>query len=315
VVGIGPKVNFVGPRQRDAAQEDGKVGQKSQFIDTMLFDLDDELDPFITNFFDLMSEEDEDENLMSGKRKYSEEDDEPEELSQGYHAVDPVRYPQDLLSTKRMTNSVKCSQQKAVKIGYSGTTLTRELSHLIKNDPLAVHATKALGELIYLHKSDDSMRFIYGFHLPSSSPYRQVYPHSVTIPTAFDVATPTLTLTIIRGSIFTTLFSAIARFDDEYLLELKGINTSQGERGNFTTESESETTLLWSMRGYLHQNNHQQVESSELDWNKMKQLQDLLQMNEIGVHSFAMILSRYVLCLPLHEREGQHYDPMPAAVM
>jgi hypothetical protein len=275
----------------------------------MLFDLDDDLDPFICNFFDLMSEEEEDESQISGKRKYSDDDEVgEEEINQEFQGIEPFTSSQGNYLTSRTpvtTSSSTKPHRKPVKIGYSGTNLAKELMKDMKsnNDSLCERAIQVLGELIYLHKSDDARRFIYGFNLPSS--------HSAMPPLDLhDTKTPSLTLTIIRGSILTTLFSSIARFEDEYLLELKGLHQRNDGSGNLT-----ETNLLWSMKGYLHENTHQHVETSELDWVKMKHLQDLLQINEIGVHSFAKILSKYVLCLPLHEREGQRYDPMPATVM
>jgi hypothetical protein len=47
----------------------------------------------------------------------------------------------------------------------------------------------------------------------------------------------------------------------------------------------------------------------------MKILQDHLQINYVGIYSFAKILSQIVLSLPLCEREGHRYDPRPATIM
>lgn len=262
-------------------------------------------DPLVCHLFDsiMKSNDAEDEFFLTteaGKRKLYEstddegvEDDEMEEEVEEEEEEDGqiflgIRHEFRESNPTHARGKAKKLTKKTFKIGYSGAHLTNELIKtelMIQNDSLLIHALQELGEVIYLHKSDDSMRFIYGFNL-----LNQEIPDQ----------SPTLTLTILKGSIFTTLFSTIARYDDEYLLELNGLD-------------DNETTLLWIFKGYLHQK--QSVESSEVDWNKMKILQDHLQINYIGSYSFAKILSQIVLSLPLCEREGQRYDPMPATIM
>jgi hypothetical protein len=275
-------------------------------------------DPLVCHLFDTIMSSTEDFLVIdtAGKRKLyestdneGEEDEEMEEEAEEEESEDGqsilgMNFPfhhssghsHDLrgsttncLNPTTSKSKTKKNTRKSLKIGYSGANLTNELiktEPLIQTDSLLIHGLQELGEVIYLHKSDDFMRFIYGFNL-----LNQDNDH---------LPTPTLTLTILKGSIFTTIFSTIARYDDEYLLELNSLD-------------DHETTLLWIFKGYLHQN--QSVESSELDWNKMKILQDHLQINYVGIYSFAKILSQIVLSLPLCEREGHRYDPMPATIM
>lgn len=217
--------------------------------------------------------------------KIEQEDDEEEQHGGEESEREQEVFQEGEIPIKRAPRqSLSKIKKKISKSGYSGTHLRNEMIADIQGDELLVTAIKELGEFIYLSQSDDSMRFIYGFHINSSLNIH-----------------PTLTLTIIKGSLFTTLWSTIARYDDEYLLELKGM------------DDDDDTTLLWVLKGYIHQ--IEGVESSELDWNKMKQLQDLLQMNYVGIYTFAQIISQYVLCLPLHEREKHRFDPMPVTKM
>jgi hypothetical protein len=270
-------------------------------------------DPLVCHLFDTLMNDNEDDFFMGapGKRKlYDSTDDEreaqcgdeeeEEEPADEQMLLSSIDFPFHRESTadgsekspSNLRNQEKKNTRKVVKVGYSAANLTNELIKTelsILNDPLLIHAYQELGEVLSLHKSDDSMRFIYGFNLCNREPHE-------LLPTPV----PSLSLTILQGSIFTTLFSSIARYDDEYLLELHDLE-------------DHDTTLLWLFKGYLHQSGS--VESSELDWTKMKSLQDYLQMNYIGIHSFAKILSQVILSLPLCEREGKRFDPMPATIM
>jgi hypothetical protein len=185
---------------------------------------------------------------------------------------------------KRNKTTVKKNRRQ----GYSGRELARVLcDNMNPTDPLRF-AIAQLGEIIYLVKSDDHMQFHYSFSIP-------------------DEVAPTISLTVLKGSLFTMLWSTLARYDDSYLLEISGII------GNNGLSAPSQPSLLWMMRG-LGDDLSTPV-SHQVHWPTWRMLKDKLNLGHIGVYTFAKAISHFVLCMPATEKEALYAEPMPVSLM
>lgn len=197
--------------------------------------------------------------------------------SQQYYQHYLQQYQQEQQLQQQRVRIKRPYSRKNKNYDYKASHLINDIISDFQTDELLVRAAKQLGEHLFLQESDDAMRFIYCFQSRNES-------------------TLSLHLTVIKGSIFTVLWSTIARFDDEYLVEIVGIENA-------------EPIFLWTVKGYHSQSNS--IDSSDVNWNIMKTLQNFLEINYIGLHSFAKLLSRVIIGLPIHEKEGMRYDPMP----
>lgn len=196
------------------------------------------------------------------------------------------------LANEHSSNSTKRGRGK--HLGFSARSILPQLLENYANDELLSHAAETLAKCMYLHESDRKMRFLYTFDISDSR------------------SNLSLCLTVLKGSLSTVVWSTVARYDDEYVLEM------------FAADEEARSpdhapALLWAMKGLdmVAETGLEEfaVGSTELNWPAFRTLQTHLQLQHIGVHAFVRLISKIIINLPSFEREGQLLEPMPASIM
>ena len=201
---------------------------------------------------------------------------------------------------------------------YSSSTALPNISkgnHDSFNGPanlVSLHAASALCNLVILTHSDCTTRFLYSLN-----------PQFIKMPKAAGkLPLPSFELTVLKGSVKAHAWSMAARFDDDYLLEV--LNLPRSYLPSYAPESPSENVdILWNMNGYDFLSG--KIGMGIVSWNNMKALRGFI-CNEcvphvaacirsIGVLKFAQIFSKVLMCLPIREHFGKHYEPMPASSM
>ena len=113
-----------------------------------------------------------------------------------------------------------------------------------------------------------------------------------------EVTQPYFQLSVMKGSVFTYVWSTFARFDDEYALYFCSGNEKQ---------------LLWHVKGVDALN--AKIGNAEVDWFRMQTVQTLMDIGGVNLLVFSKLLGRLLLSLPYFIRTGQYIAPMPASFM
>ena len=228
--------------------------------------------------YDVFELDMEEESPISRKRSVSEV-----RLSSGSDVTFEEEEYHEVDTTKRL---------KGPSLGFSAKSALPHLLDVYSSDQSLCRAARTIVKYMYLQMSDSKRKFVYALDVPW-------------------MASPILlTLTVLKGSLRTVVWSRVARYDDEYALEVSGIDA-------YDTEEElidpSSLELLWTMKGLDSDN--LSVGPCVVNWTLLRALQHRLQLGTIGLHAFVRLLSRIVLNLPNLEREGHVYEPMPATIM
>ena len=215
------------------------------------------------------------------------------------------------------------------------------------------HAATALCHLLVLTDTDDQNRFLYSLNSSLLLQGGQRLP-AAPGPTSTGAAPealpspPTFELTVLKGSIKTHVWSMAARYDDEYLLEVRHLphlqlhqrvpsSSSQQQVGVKEKEKEwsaevnysgpdpdeDPVDLLWTMSGFeLHTS---RVGFGVVSWTNMTALHYFLctqtvphvaaSVCALGVTAFSRLFSKVLLGLPMRETLGSYFKPMPATLM
>jgi hypothetical protein len=213
----------------------------------------------------------EDDQLLTGKRASGECDDDGDDVSSDNEPI------QNLSKRGRGQN-----------LGFSARSILPQLLKVYASDELMCSAACTAAKCMYLHESDRKRRFTYTFDMPDST------------------SALLLSLTVLKGSLATIVWSTIARFDDEYVFEMINV-------GDDITSSDNSPILLWAMKGL--DSDQLSVGPSEVNWVAFRTLQNHMNLHQIGVHAFVRLISKIVINLPNVEREGQVLEPNPASTM
>jgi len=144
-------------------------------------------------------------------------------------------------------------------------------------------ALQRIGELIFLHSIDTTGKiFIFNIF---NEPYN-----------AFCIGK--FQLEVLKGSVYTFIWSTFARFDDEYVLyhiigEVKH--------------------LLWRVKGVDAVN--AKISGAEVDWFQIRSVLNMMRIRSIGVLAFSKLLGRLLLSLPYYYKNRQYVAPMPVTFM
>ncbi len=108
-----------------------------------------------------------------------------------------------------------------------------------------------------------------------------------------------------KGSVFTSLWNAFARIDDEYVLE-------------FESSDDHKISVVWRVRGVDFRNSN--IGSFSCDWNLFRKIQhEMGFMNDdhfgLTQSIFSRRMSQLLLSLPSQQLHKQLIVPMPATFM
>lgn len=107
-----------------------------------------------------------------------------------------------------------------------------------------------------------------------------------------------LQLNVLKGSLFTYIWSTFARFDDEYALYY----CTRGEK-----------KIIWHMRGVDALN--AKIGSADVDWFQMQTVQNVMEISGVNLVVFSRLLGRLLLSLPYFNKTRNYIAPMPASFM
>jgi hypothetical protein len=179
-------------------------------------------------------------------------------------------------------------------------TLFQLAEHILENEIMNEFASKALktiGSCVQFHNISENNKVL-TFELLSS-----------TNSPIF------LLLSALKGSFLTVLWNTFARFDDEYSLEVQLLSDK-----NETSDAHSDpnnnsysTHLLWKVRGVDAMN--AKITQGQVDWFQLRNLQQIMQANSVGVSTFTKLLGRMLLSFPNYYINKQYIATMPASFM
>ena len=155
-------------------------------------------------------------------------------------------------------------------------------------DTVATGALKMLGDILIFkpHTVDEKHIFtfeiIFGRNDPKST----------------QTLRDSLELKIIKGSVFTYVWSTFARFDDEYSLHFCSGN---------------EKNMLWHVKGVDALN--AKIGYADVDWFQMQAVKNVMAIDGVNLLIFSKLLGRLLLSLPYFVKTGQYIAPMPASFM
>lgn len=155
-------------------------------------------------------------------------------------------------------------------------------------DTVATEALKMLGDILIFkpHTVDEKHVFTFEINFGRNDPKStQTFRDS-------------LELKIIKGSVFTYVWSTFARFDDEYSLYFSSGN---------------EKYMLWHVKGVDALN--AKVGYADVDWFQMQAVKNVMAVNGVNLLIFSKLLGRLILSLPYFVKTGQYIAPMPASFM
>lgn len=132
-----------------------------------------------------------------------------------------------------------------------------------------------------------------------------------------------ITLTVLKGSLMTFVWSPFARIDDAYKVTMTNdldtamvhnlLSPSSSTGSSSQTLSQQSVYLLWNMQGI--DMSQSKLQQGTVEWNNMHCLQALVGIDSVGVLTFAKMLGKLLICLPLFKQRGVYLVPMPATVM
>lgn len=169
-------------------------------------------------------------------------------------------------------------------VELSALGLVREIIRAEVMDDSAKSALQALGSRIVFIQGDGVESKAFTFWIPES--------------TGGYKSNHFFQLDVIKGSVYTFIWSTFARFDDEYIL---------------SWHCHAENYTLWHMKGVDVLN--AKVKTARVDWFQLQSVQNELGIYGIGVSAFSKLLGRLLLSLPYFHRTGKYIAPMPASFM
>ena len=156
-------------------------------------------------------------------------------------------------------------------------------------DTVAAEALQMLGDIIVFKQHAIDEKHIFTFEINFGNKKK----HDST-----KNANQSLQLNIIKGSVFTYVWSTFARFDDEYSLY-------------FCTGDDK--NMLWRVKGVDALN--AKIGNADVDWFQMQAVKNVMAIDGVNLLVFSKLLGRLLLSLPYFVKTGQYIAPMPASFM
>jgi hypothetical protein len=155
-------------------------------------------------------------------------------------------------------------------------------------DPMAATALMKLGDIVIFKPFTASEKYVFTFELNFKKTNSKVPQNHCE----------SLQLKIIKGSVFTYVWSTFARFDDEYALyHCSGDDINQ----------------LWHVKGVDALN--AKIGNADVDWFQMLAVKNSMDIEEVTLLVFSKLLGRLLLSLPYFVKTGKYIAPMPASFM
>jgi hypothetical protein len=154
--------------------------------------------------------------------------------------------------------------------------------------------------------SNDKSHCFYSLHYPDKKSQKEVRSEEPEQPEVTRIK-----LHCLKGSLFTFVWNAFARFDDSYQLSID--NTHGKNTGSSVPVTPSNENILWNVSGMDVYN--RKISKGFINWNLFKMLYLKSGISSIGLLAFTKVVTRILLLLPLFTLTKKYLVPMPLAFM
>lgn len=118
-----------------------------------------------------------------------------------------------------------------------------------------------------------------------------------------------LSVRVLKGSLFTVLWSSFARIDDSYTIFIDNMDNTSG----IHAQPVSTLSELLSLSGVDYLNS--KVSKTACNWNLMRSIMLGLSCQSVGLLQFAKILGKFLFLAPAYRRYSGLVYPMPLRFM